>query len=31
VVEVAGDEEARHRWHLPDESLTSAWFDLERA
>lgn len=30
VVEVAGDEEARHRWHLPDESLTSAWFELER-
>ncbi|SEV94172.1 DUF7504 family protein [Halobacterium jilantaiense] len=31
VVEVAGDEEARHRWHLPEESLTSEWFDLERA
>ena len=31
VVEVAGDEEARHRWHLPDESLTSAWFELEQS
>lgn len=30
VVEVAGDDEARHRWHLPEESLTSAWFELER-
>lgn len=29
VVEVAGDEDARHRWHLPEESLTSAWFELE--
>jgi len=30
VVEVAGDEDGRHRWHLPDESLTSAWFELEQ-
>jgi len=31
VVEVAGDDEdPRHRWHLPGESLTSAWFELER-
>lgn len=30
VVEIAGEDEARHRWHLPDESLTSAWFELER-
>lgn len=30
VVEVAGTDEARHRWHLPDESLTSAWFELEQ-
>jgi len=30
VVEVAGEDDARHRWHLPDESLTSAWFELER-
>jgi hypothetical protein len=31
VVEIAGDgDDARHRWHLPDESLTSAWFELER-
>jgi hypothetical protein len=31
VVEVAGEDDARHRWHLPDESLTSAWFELERS
>jgi hypothetical protein len=28
VVEIAGADETRHRWHLPDESLTSAWFEL---
>lgn len=32
VVEIAGaGDDARHRWHLPDESLTSAWFELKRA
>ena len=29
VVEVAGAEgDPRHRWHLPDESLTSSWLPL---
>lgn len=29
VVEIAGaDGDPRHRWHLPDESLTSSWLSL---
>ncbi|MDH5021128.1 DUF7504 family protein [Halobacterium rubrum] len=29
VVEIAGaDGSPRHRWHLPDESLTSSWLSL---
>ncbi len=28
VVEVGGDEDARQRWHLPDESLSTAWLEL---
>jgi len=28
VVEVGGADEARQRWHLPDESLSTAWLEL---
>jgi len=29
VVEIAGDDgDPRHRWHLPDEALTSSWLSL---
>lgn len=29
VVEVADDDDPRHRWHLPDESLSTEWLDLD--
>ncbi|WP_336037675.1 DUF7504 family protein [Halobacterium yunchengense] len=28
VVEVAGDDDPRQRWHLPDESLSTRWLEL---
>lgn len=28
VVELEGDDEPRQRWHLPDESLSTAWLEL---
>lgn len=28
VVELEGEDEPRQRWHLPDESLSTAWLEL---
>lgn len=30
VVELADDDAPRHRWHLPDESMSTKWLTLER-